>query len=294
LNRGGFGRRFLFPMDEQPLPIPPGEKARAVDRWLAPFLIFGLLYIAASVAILGGAMHYGVTATQWLALSAAVVATALCIVIFDRGRWPIGFSGPPLAAVRELLFGGLVAAMLIGFADFLVALMANLHHTRGNGFPWTELIAVYIPAAIHEELLFRGYAYQKMRRWSRVTAIVVLSLLFAVAHMGNRGVTVIAFTNLVIAGVLLALAYELYTRLWFPIGLHLMWNLVSGPIIGYPVSGFVSNPTVLITQVSGPPAITGGAFGLEGSIAVTIAELLAIGWLLSRMYHSPAKKQEIP
>jgi membrane protease YdiL (CAAX protease family) len=277
LNRGGFGRRFLFPMDEQPLPIPPGEKARAVDRWLAPFLIFGLLYIAASVAILGGAMHYGVTATQWLALSAAVVATALCIVIFDRGRWPIGFSGPPLAAVRELLFGCLVAAMLIGFADFLVALMANLHHTRGNGFPWTELIAVYIPAAIHEELLFRGYAYQKMRRWSRVTAIVVLSLLFAVAHMGNRGVTVIAFTNLAIAGVLLALAYELYTRLWLPIGLHLMWN-----------------PTVLITQVSGPPAITGGAFGLEGSIAVTIAELLAIGWLLSRMYHSPAKKQEIP
>jgi membrane protease YdiL (CAAX protease family) len=284
------------PIELPPPPPPPGETARAVDRWLAPFLVFGLFYIAAAVAIVGAAMRFGIAESQWLALASAVVATALCILIFDRGKWPLGFSGPPLAAMRELLYGGVLAAMLIGLADLIVFATATLRHTRGAGFPWGELAAVYIPAAVHEELLFRGYAYQKMRRWSRPAAISVLSLLFAVAHIGNNGVTPIAFANLVIAGVLLALAYELYQRLWFAIGLHLAWNLVSGPILGYPVSGFVSQPTVLVTHVSGPASLTGGLFGLEGSIAVTIAELLAIGWLLYRMYHSRAQNAplEIP
>ena len=285
-------------MDEQPqLPPPPPEPAMVrVDRWFWPFLVFGLFYVAAAVAIVGVAMRFNYADSQWFVLAGAVIATLLCIFIFDRGRWPLGFSGPPFAAVREVLYGCVFAALLIGFADLVVELTAHVRHTRGNGFPWSELLAVYIPAAVHEELLFRGYPYQKMRRWSRPVAIIVLSLLFAVAHMGNRGVTAIAFANLVIAGVLLALAYELYQRLWFPIGLHLAWNLVSGPIIGYPVSGFVSNPTVLVTQVSGHPALTGGAFGLEGSIGVTIAELLAIGWLFYRMYHSRRANaaQEIP
>jgi len=286
-------------MDEQPQlpPPPPPEPAVVrVDRWFWPFLVFGFFCLAADVLIIGVAMRFRHADSQWLAVAGAVIATILCILIFDRGRWPIGFSGPPLAAVRELVYGGVFAALLIGFADLVVELTTHVTHTRGNGFPWGELFAVYLPAVLHEELLFRGYPYQKMRRWSRPAAIVVLSLLFALAHMGNRGVTVIAFTNLVIAGVLLALAYELYERLWFPIGLHLAWNLVSGPIIGYPVSGFVTDPTVIVTHVSGPPALTGGAFGLEGSIGVTIAELLAIGWLLFRMYHSRRAKtaQEIP
>ena len=283
-------------MTEQPPPFPPppplstGQKARAVDRWLAPFLVFVFVYFLATAVCVYAAMRLGIVDSQWVWLGGVVIATTLCIFIFDGGRWPLGFSGPPLAAARELLLGCLFAAVLIGFADLVVYLLASLRHGRGNGFPWGELISVYVPAAVHEELLFRGYAYQKMRRWSRPWAIALLSVLFALAHGGNRGVTVLAFANLVIAGVLLALAYELYTRLWFPIGLHLMWNIVLGPIIGYPVSGFVSNPTVFVTQVSGPAAITGGLFGLEGSVGVTIAELLAVGWLSYRMYHSRAPK----
>jgi membrane protease YdiL (CAAX protease family) len=278
-------------MSEQQIPTPE-PRGRAIDRWLRPFLVFGLLYFAVAYALAYVASRVGFIESQWVALATVSIATAIAVAMFDRGRWPIGFSGPPVAATRELLFGCIFAALLIGVADRIIALLANLHHTRGAGFPWRELVAVYIPAAIHEELLFRGYAYQKMRRWSRGAAVAVLSLLFAIAHAGNQGMTPLALANLIIAGVLLALAYELYERLWFPIGLHLAWNVVSGPLIGYPVSGFVTVPTVFITHVSGLPFVTGGAFGIEGSIGVTVAELCAISWLLSRMYHSRANQAQ--
>lgn len=275
---GGFGRRFLFVM----------TNPRGVDRWLSPAIVFFFLDVFAGVAVAPLAILLNVNATQWALLVSVSIATVISIGVWDRGHWPLGFSGPPIAALRELLFGAACAALIILFADGLIALFAQLRHTRGNGIPWRELLVVYTPAAVHEELLFRGYAYQKIRGRSRVAAIAALSILFAAAHLGNSGISPLAAVNLVIAGVLLALAYELYERLWFPIGLHLAWNVVSGPLIGYPVSGFVSNPTLFVTHVSGPAAITGGAFGIEGSIAVTVAELLAIGWLLWRMYDSRA------
>ncbi len=43
--------------------------------------------------------------------------------------------------------------------------------------------------------------------------------------------------NLLLAGMLLGASY-LYTRnLCFPISLHLFWNWIQGPILGYQVSG---------------------------------------------------------
>ena len=45
-----------------------------------------------------------------------------------------------------------------------------------------------------------------------------------------------AILNLILAGILLALAYERFERLWFPIGIHFLWNILSGPILGYGVN----------------------------------------------------------
>ena len=63
--------------------------------------------------------------------------------------------------------------VLIGVSDILVMASTDLRHVAGSGFPWMELIVVYLPAAIHEELLFRGYPYQKVRSvnrsWKNVT-----------------------------------------------------------------------------------------------------------------------------
>ncbi len=216
---------------------------------------------------------------KWVELLAIVVATGVTIAIVERGRWFLGLAVAPRIAGVELLGGAVFAGLLIVGADRLIALSSSLRHARGSGFPWLELVAVFLPAALHEELVFRGYAYQKLRTWSRGGAIAITTCLFAALHGGNWGVTPIAIANLLLAGVLLALAYERTRHLWLPIGIHIGWNIVSGPILGYDVSGYVAGTTVLTARVAGPAWITGGAFGIEGSLWMCVIEALAIVWL---------------
>lgn len=215
-----------------------------------------------------------------IALASATLATLACNLILDRGRWRIGLFVAPHFAARELAIGLVFATLLIGAGDVCIILLTPLRHASGNGFPWHELVIVFMPAVVHEEIVFRGYVYQKMRGVSRLLAITVTSLVFAFLHTANSGATPVAIANIALAGVLLALAYEMFQRLWLPIGIHLGWNLVSGPILGYPVSGYVPSQSVLRTVGSGRAVITGGAFGIEASIVMLFVESCAVALLM--------------
>ncbi len=138
---------------------------------------------------------------QWAWLTGGVVATLLTISVCEGGRWRIGLQAPARIAVRELLLGAALAAVLVLAADGLVLATTALRHARGSGFSWLELIAVYAPAAIHEELVFRGYPLQKLRTLSRPVAIGVTSLVFAAMHGANNGLTAVAFANLLLAAL---------------------------------------------------------------------------------------------
>jgi hypothetical protein len=168
-------------------------------------------------------------------------------------------------------------------------LSTAIRHTAGRGFPWYELVTVFIPAAVHEELLFRGYPFQKLYAWRPSFALWFASLFFAALHLGNPSVSAIGITNIFLGGILLGLAYGRYRRLWFPIGLHLAWNLMTGPILGHEVSGYEAVRTMLVETGGGPEWLTGGDFGIEGSVWMTIAEITGIT-LLARRVHSLAKE----
>jgi membrane protease YdiL (CAAX protease family) len=213
-------------------------------------------------------------------LIAVSLASILTIQIWERGQWYLGLAAPPRVALRELAQGLLLGAVLIGACALLIGLTTEVHHEPGRGFPWAELFLVFIPAALHEELLFRGYAFQTLYRWRRGFAIVFVALLFAALHARNTAVTMLGLTNIFLGGILLGLAYARRERLWLPIGLHLAWNLMSGPIIGDEVSGYASGVTVFVEAGSGPDWLTGGRFGLEGSAWATVVELAGIAALL--------------
>jgi hypothetical protein len=219
------------------------------------------------------------------ALLSAAIATLVANAVIDRGRWRIGFFVPPRLAARELALGIAFAALLIGAIDLCILLLTDLRHVHADGFPWRELWIVFIPAAVHEELVFRGYVFQRIRTWNRGVAIALSSLVFGLLHGGNSGITPVALTSIVVAGVMLALAYERYERLWFPIGIHLAWNVVSGPILGYDVSGYIPSHEVFRTVGAGNVLVTGGTFGIEGSVVSVIIEAFAVALLvrLNRM-----------
>ncbi|HEY2090997.1 MAG TPA: CPBP family intramembrane glutamic endopeptidase [Thermoanaerobaculia bacterium] len=215
-----------------------------------------------------------------LLLLSAGVATAFANAVIDGGRWHIGLFVAPRLALTELVLGAVVAALLIGGMDVVILLLTDLRHVRAGGFPWRELWVVFVPAALHEELVFRGYVFQRIRTWNRGIAIAASALIFALLHAGNRGITPVAITSLIVAGVMLALAYERYERLWFPIGIHIAWNVFSGPILGYDVSGYIPSHEVFRTVGSGNVLVTGGTFGIEGSVVSVVVEAFAVAVLL--------------
>lgn len=217
---------------------------------------------------------------KWGPLIAIAVATLVTVAIYERGGWKLGIFVSPPVALRDFAIGVLFATILVLIADGLVIATTSMRHARGTGFPWIELGLVFAPAVFHEELLFRGYVYQKLRTWSRGGAIAITSIVFALLHGGNSGVTGVAMANILLAGVLLALAYEATERLWLPIGIHLAWNVISGPILGYDVSGYVAARTVFITRGAGPAWLTGGGFGIEGSVWAVVVELLGIAIMI--------------
>jgi membrane protease YdiL (CAAX protease family) len=260
----------------------PAASRPSLLHWLAGASLFVGIYVGTFLLLAYAWRLTGMRLPylgQWSALAGAVVATISTVRIVDRA-WSIGFLVAPRLALRELMAGGLFAVVLIGSADLLIMATAGLRHRLGRGLPWLELLVVFIPAAIHEEVLFRGYLFQTLRRIHRLAAIIASSVIFAVLHAGNNYFTLLALGNLMVAGILLALAYERYERLWFPIGLHLLWNLFSGPILGYEVSGYASQMTVLRTYGRGPEWLTGGLFGIEGSIWALAVEGAGIAWLL--------------
>jgi membrane protease YdiL (CAAX protease family) len=212
-------------------------------------------------------------------LLAVIVATFVTTSILEPEGWPIGFLVTPARAARERLSGIGFAILLVGTCDLLLVIFAGGHHTRRDGVPWLELATVFVPAAFHEEVAFRGYLFQKLRSWHRAAGYAFSAFVFALLHLGNHAITPLALGNIAAAGILLALAYERYERLWFPIGIHLAWNILSGPILGYPVSGYIAHTTVFSTTARGADWITGGSFGIEGSVFIAVVEITAIAWL---------------
>ena len=151
-----------------------------------------------------------------------------------------------------------------------------------------------------EEIIFRGYPLQALAEVAGpTTAVGVTSLLFAIAHLANPGlgaalldgVTLAEFLpvlNLGLAGVVLGLAYWRTFSLWFATGLHVGWNWMMGFLADLPVSGLEPDaPGFALFDTPGWEAVvrgnrlwTGGEFGPEGGLAVTLASLAGIVWLL--------------
>lgn len=262
--------------------------ALLADRLVAPLAVFGLAYFAA-LSILSRFIVY----FQWAALASVVVATSIVVLAWEKRRWALGFFISPPLALKEAAGGLAFAVLLIGSADLAIMATTGLHHSVDGRFPALEIVAVFLPAVFHEELLFRGYPFQKLWHWRPVPSTIGVSLVFAAVHGANTAVTPVGLLNIFLGGLVLSLAWAWFERLWFPIGLHLGWNLMSGPVLGYEVSGYAPAASLLDVSGTGPPLMTGGAFGIEGSLWMTVMESIAIAVLVV-MVRRKKRRAEIP
>jgi membrane protease YdiL (CAAX protease family) len=154
---------------------------------------------------------------------------------------------------------------------------------KNPDFRWSRFLflAVFLLlAASLEEIVFRGYLFQRLLdSIGPLGAMLVLSALFGAAHLQNPSATALSTANTLLAGILLAVAYLKTRGLWLPIALHWSWNLFLGPVFSLPISGMKLGPTMFLARVSGPEWLTGGEYGLEGSVVLTVVCTLVVVWL---------------
>lgn len=194
----------------------------------------------------------------------------------DR-RWAREFAwGCALGFGALLLAAGLIAA--IGGVRF------ELEPARSVGNLLSGLY-LFVSVAVLEELLFRGFLFQRMVAGLGVWPTqFALAALFALAHWGNPGMEgatkVWASIDIALAAVMLGVAYLRTRSLALPIGLHLGWNWSQGHLLGFGVSGVDLTGWLHPVFQGRPTWLTGGEFGPEASVFGVLADLamLAIVW----------------
>lgn len=186
-------------------------------------------------------------------------------------------------AAREAGAGVALGASLGLIVAGLLALAGAFIVTGSNG--WTIMLRTLpeqVMVAVFEELIFRAVLFRLIdQRWGTRAALVSSFVLFALAHLPNQGVSVLAVVITGVAGTTLSAAYLLTGRLWLPIGLHFGWNYLYDGVFAVPVSGHAARGWLQVSM-PGPEWLSGGHYGVEASAATLLAWAGATLLLLRR------------
>jgi hypothetical protein len=271
---------------QRPKPIHP------IFRFLISVVLIFLANIAVGLVAFASLRHHPMladTVYRW-GTSAVLIAG---FIVFARllDRWegdPWAFIGLPRnrSAISQALIGMAVGGVLITVAVAAIGAMGQLtfaSNWSGSALSHEVLVIVLlIGGALLEELMFRGYPFQRLVEAVGVWgAILVLSAIFAAIHLGNPnagGVLSWGFFNTILVGALFAYAFLRTRTLWLPFGMHFGWNFFLGVVYGLPVSGIHDFSIVVRSTARGSKLLTGGSYGIESSL--TGALVILLGFLL--------------
>jgi membrane protease YdiL (CAAX protease family) len=242
--------------------------------WVGVGLLLRPASLTSGVAVIAFAIVVAINTSIFIALS----------VTLDRATRPMAYIGFSTAAppARLLAVGFVFGAALVSLAVLAIASGGTVSIRWRMDGAMLQAAAVqlllYPIAALHEEVMFRGYPFQRLTEsigaW---LAVAVLSTLFAVPHLFNPNSSMFAAFNTAAVGALLGAAYLLTRSLWLPWGIHVGWNFVLAVAYGLSVSGFDTDGPV-DGSVMGPVWLTGGAYGIEGGASGSVA--IVVGFVV--------------
>ena len=107
---------------------------------------------------------------------------------------------------------------------------------RGNtGMLPVMLVAVVFGAGLGEELAYRGFLFERLRRLlgdtsrTRVISVIVTSLIFGAVHLPEQGVP--GATQAFVVGLVVGALYARTGQLWLNVILHAVFDVVAVFII---------------------------------------------------------------
>ena len=222
-----------------------------------------------------------------ISLLATGITTLVCILycrkIERRSMVSMGFRKSGWLA--RYLKGYAIGAGMLLLCALILWLMGDLDFAFAKKIPVFYILAFFAGFVIQgmsEEVCVRGYLMVSLgNRCHMAVAIGISSVVFALLHLGNPGLTVLALLNLTLFGVFMAVYILRTDDLWGACAIHSAWNFAQGNLVGIRVSGTAQLPTVAIMQPLGEQSLFhGGDFGLEGGLIVTIVVLAAIALTL--------------
>jgi membrane protease YdiL (CAAX protease family) len=167
---------------------------------------------------------------------------------------------------------------IIGFSLEII----KLTNENVSIFAISQFIFISIFAVLQEEIFFRGVLLKYLNeRFSTISSILIISIIFAVMHIFNPYISGISFISTIIAGILFSLMYIQTKALWLPIFYHLFWNIFSALLLGSPISG-LSQYLFFFEMKTRTPIeriFLGNQYGIESGIA-TIIVLIITSYLI--------------
>ena len=278
---------------------PPAARASLLKAigWSIAFVVLTLLVaslLGYGIALLVRGSHAGALELLGsLGPGAMLLQAGVTLVSAALFTWLIGFRilrlGPadlrwaPLPGGWSGLAAGILAGAFAAGATLAISVVGGDaawiqdDGTVGQYLSRAALtIAVLAPAALSEEVIFRGVPLVLLAAsLGRGAAVTMIAIPFALAHLGNPNLTALGVGNIALAGIFLGLAFYAPGGLWTAWGAHLGWNGVLAAL-DTPVSGVPFDIPFLDYRAGPPEWLTGGAFGPEGGLAATLALTIAI------------------
>ena len=206
---------------------------------------------------------------------------------YERHSWSFvgldkGAARPSLLAVGFLLGAAAIAipvALLVG-----THWLARVPNVTGS---WAgaavRLTFFLLPAALWEELFFRGYVFAVLREvWGWPITLVAASLAFGAVHLQNPDATWESASLVALAGVFLGAVLIVTRSLYAAWMAHFAWNWTMAVVFHTAVSGFAMEAPNYRYVDNGPDWATGGPWGPEGGVAAAGGMLAGLGYLIAR------------
>ncbi|CYU26619.1 CPBP family intramembrane metalloprotease [Streptococcus suis] len=236
---------------------------------------------------------------ELLAFSFISLAIILWARFVEKSPW-LGLGMTKKGAFKDFILGwGIGAAMLIT----CVLLMWGFGAIQVTSFQFSanlvgEFLILVLAWSIQgttEELLTRGWMFSSLAAKHNIpVGILVSSLFFTFLHLSNDGISLIPLLDLTLFAILACLVMLKTGNLWVIGGLHAAWNCFQGNVFAFPVSGTQAGQAFIAVETSGPDWLSGGAFGVEGSIISLLIQAGMITWLAYELYFtSPSNQREL-
>lgn len=228
----GYGQKYRAPRPES-----KGKKiAKAIGACLLSMALYYLVVsVIATVVIYVGLLFFDAALTDdaysyWLNLANAagiVGGFAACFGIWHKSihvrfeRQVNGLSLIPLVILAAALAMGMNGVLNLIELYRYSPTYQEVAELQGDIPLWLGILSYGILAPLGEETVFRGVVYGQLKKVSNAPLAIVLSgLAFGLFH-GNLVQAVYA----TVLGIVLALVYELYGSILFPMLFHCVANL---------------------------------------------------------------------